>query len=88
MDEAHEQIPDIGPMLGPVKQGVFAMLDAPFQNTDIQKGKRSGYRCIYYLKTKDSIFLITIYSKLDQSDVSTKRIKEILKEMNEKDTRA
>jgi mRNA-degrading endonuclease RelE of RelBE toxin-antitoxin system len=55
------------------------------QNTDIQKGKRSGYRCIYYLKAKDSIVLITIYSKLDQSDVSAKRIKEILKEMNEKD---
>jgi len=51
------------------------------QNTDIQKGKRSAYRCIYYLKSRDQIILVTIYSKLDQSDVSGKRIKEILSEI-------
>jgi hypothetical protein len=50
MDEAHEQIPDIGPMLGPVKQGVLAMLDAPFQAlfTDIiiQRSSRNRKRYI------------------------------------------
>ncbi|MFP4573193.1 MAG: type II toxin-antitoxin system RelE/ParE family toxin [Desulfobacterales bacterium] len=51
------------------------------QNSDIQKGKRSGYRCIYYLKTREKIFLVTIYSKSDQSDISAKKIKEILQEM-------
>jgi mRNA-degrading endonuclease RelE of RelBE toxin-antitoxin system len=51
------------------------------QNTDIRKGKRSGYRFIYYLKTREKIFLVTIYSKLDQSDISAKRIREILKKL-------
>jgi mRNA-degrading endonuclease RelE of RelBE toxin-antitoxin system len=59
----------------------LAIFKVRIQNTDIQKGKRSGYRCVYYLKTRDQIILITIYSKLDQSDVSGKRIKEILAEV-------
>ena len=60
----------------------LAIFKVRIQNTDIQKGKRSGYRCIYYLKTRDQIILVTIYSKLDQSDISGKKIKEILSEMS------
>jgi mRNA-degrading endonuclease RelE of RelBE toxin-antitoxin system len=59
----------------------LAVFKVRIQNTDIQKGKRAGYRCIYYLKTQGEIFLVTIYSKLDQSDISAKRIKEILKKL-------
>ncbi len=59
----------------------LAIFKVRIQNTDIQKGKRSGYRCVYYLKTRNDIILVTIYSKLDQSDVSGKRIKEILVEI-------
>ena len=51
------------------------------KNSDIQRGKSSGYRCIYYLKTRDIIILVTIYSKLEQSDISAKRIKEIISEI-------
>ena len=51
------------------------------RNSDIQKGKSSGYRCIYYLQNKYNITLVTIYSKSDQGDVSAKRIQDILKEM-------
>ena len=59
----------------------LALFKVRIQHRDIQKGKRSGYRFIYYLKTRDKIVLVTIYSKLDQSDISAKRIKEILAEM-------
>ncbi len=59
----------------------LAVFKVRIQNSDIQKGKRSGYRCIYYLKTREKIFLVTIYSKSDQSDISAKKIKEILQEM-------
>jgi len=59
----------------------LAVFKVRIQNTDIEKGKRSGYRCIYYLKTRNQIFLVTIYSKLDQADISSKRVKEILAEM-------
>lgn len=51
------------------------------KNSDIQKGKRSGYRCIYYLKTRDDIILVTIYSKSEQSDVSAELLHIILREM-------
>ena len=51
------------------------------KNSDIQKGKRSGYRCIYYLKTRDDIILVTIYSKSEQSDVSAELLHAILREM-------
>lgn len=59
-----------------------AIFKVRVQNRDIQKGKRSGYRCIYYLKTRNDIIMITIYSKLEQSDVTAKRIKTILAEMD------
>ncbi|MCD6456658.1 MAG: type II toxin-antitoxin system RelE/ParE family toxin [Methanophagales archaeon] len=50
------------------------------RNSGIQKGKRSGYRMIYHLKTPTNIILVTIYSKLDQSDISAEEIRRILKE--------
>jgi mRNA-degrading endonuclease RelE of RelBE toxin-antitoxin system len=59
----------------------LAIFKVRIKNSDIRKGKRSGYRCIYYLKTRDKIFLVTIYSKLDQSDITAKKIKQILKKI-------
>jgi len=50
------------------------------RNSDIQKGKRSGYRMIYSLKTPDFVLLITIYSKTDQGDISAEKIRRILAE--------
>lgn len=32
------------------------------RNSDIRKGKRSGYRLIYHLKTAINVILVTIYS--------------------------
>jgi len=53
------------------------------QNTDIQKGKRSGYRLIYHLRTRAGIVFVTIYSKLDQGDISAEQIRRVLKESDE-----
>jgi len=53
---------------------------ARVRNSDIQKGKRSGYRLIYWQKTRRYITLVTIYSKLDQGDISAREIKRIIKE--------
>ncbi len=50
-------------------------------SSDLQKGKRSGYRCIYYVKTDTDIILVTIYAKSEQSDVSPARIRSIMIEM-------
>ncbi|MDJ0898862.1 MAG: type II toxin-antitoxin system RelE/ParE family toxin [Xenococcus sp. MO_188.B8] len=50
------------------------------KNSDISQGKSGGYRIIYYLKTKTTIILITIYSKSDREDISADEIKEIVNE--------
>jgi mRNA-degrading endonuclease RelE of RelBE toxin-antitoxin system len=74
---------ELGQLPGDQIPGVnVSIFKVRVQNKDIQKGKRSGYRCIYYLKTLDDIIMVTIYSKLEQSDISAKRIKTILAEMD------
>jgi mRNA-degrading endonuclease RelE of RelBE toxin-antitoxin system len=50
------------------------------RNSDIPKGKSSGYRLIYYVKTSILVLLVTIYSKLDQADISAEKIRRILTE--------
>ena len=49
------------------------------RNSDVQKGKSGGYRVIYYLKTETQILLVTMYSKSEQSDITSAEIREILK---------
>jgi mRNA-degrading endonuclease RelE of RelBE toxin-antitoxin system len=46
----------------------YTVFKARIKNSDIQKGKRSGYRMVYYLKTPELVLLITIYSKTEQDD--------------------
>jgi len=50
------------------------------KSTDITKGKRGGYRLIYYLE-KDIIIFLTIYVKPEKKDITAKEIKTILKEI-------
>jgi len=61
----------------------YTIFKVRVQNSDIRKGKRSGYRLIYHLKAPTSIILVTIYSKLDQEDISAEQIRRILKELDE-----
>ncbi|MCG7849879.1 MAG: type II toxin-antitoxin system RelE/ParE family toxin [ANME-2 cluster archaeon] len=56
----------------------YTIFKVRVRNSDIQKGKRSGYRLIYHFKTSKNIILVTIYSKLDQTDISAKQIRRIL----------
>ncbi|MFZ1395351.1 MAG: type II toxin-antitoxin system RelE/ParE family toxin [Candidatus Promineifilaceae bacterium] len=51
------------------------------KNSDLQKGKRSGYRVIYYLQRHDQVVLLTIYAKSDQPDIKTHQIEHIIQEM-------
>jgi len=61
----------------------YAIFKMRVQNSDIQKGKSSGYRLIYHLKTALNVALITIYSKLEQGDISAEHIRSIVKEFDE-----
>ena len=70
-----------GELVGDRVSGVGnTIFKARVRNSDIQKGKRSGYRLIYWQKTRRYITLVTIYSKLDQGDISAREIRRIIKE--------
>ena len=81
---------DIQPIIEALQQGAILGDKVPrtrctifkvrVKNSDIKKGKRSGYRFIYYLKSTIKIILVTIYSKSEQGDISADQIRRILKE--------
>ena len=61
----------------------FTLFKVRVTNSDIEKGKRSGYRIIYYLKTPTEVILVTIYSKLDQSDISSLQLRRLLSDIED-----
>lgn len=63
-----DQVPRVG----------YPIFKVRVKNRDIKKGKSAGYRVIYYLKTSSHIILLAIYSKLEQSDISVKEIRQII----------
>lgn len=56
----------------------YTLFKVRIQNSDIGKGKRSGYRLIYYLINPINIIFITIYSKSEQSDITAEKIRHII----------
>jgi mRNA-degrading endonuclease RelE of RelBE toxin-antitoxin system len=81
---------DVQPFIEQVKRGEFigdqmqgtgyTIFKVRIRNSDVSRGKSAGYRVIYYLKTTTAAILVTIYSKTEQSDVSSAKIKKILSE--------
>ena len=70
-----------GQVLGDRVPGTrYAIFKLRVANRDIQRGKRSGYRLIYHLETRSHVVLVTIYSKLDQGDISPEQIRRVLRE--------
>lgn len=59
----------------------YALYKVRAANSDSRRGKSGGYRVIYYLKTETRCILVTIYSKAEQSDISSSEIKQILKDL-------
>lgn len=70
-----------GELLGDQVQGTgYTIFKVRIRNRDVSRGKSGGYRVIYYLKTATAVILVTIYSKTEQSDISSAKIKKILSE--------
>lgn len=62
-------------------QGIgYTVYKARVRNTDAGRGKRGGYRVIYYLADRDAVLLVTVYSKTEQSDISADQIQQIIEE--------
>jgi mRNA-degrading endonuclease RelE of RelBE toxin-antitoxin system len=70
-----------GETVGDKVQGTgYTIFKVRIRNSDVSHGKSGGYRVIYYLKTAKAVILVTIYSKTEQSDISSAKIKKILSE--------
>jgi mRNA-degrading endonuclease RelE of RelBE toxin-antitoxin system len=63
-----------------IQQNSYCVYKVRVKNLTAQTGKSGGYRIIYYLQTQTEIVLLTIYSKSEQSDISSAEIKRIIKQ--------
>lgn len=54
------------------------------RNSDTLKGKSGGYRLLYYFthEPSETIFLLLLYAKSDQADVTKKELETLLDELN------
>ena len=68
-----DQIPGVG----------YAVFKLRVRNSDIPKGKSSGYRLIYYVKTATGIILLTVYIKSEQVDIAAKDVQGIIAEYDQ-----
>lgn len=56
----------------------FRVMKVRVKNSDISKGKSSGYRLIYWISSDELIVLLDIYSKSDRSNVDAIEIRQII----------
>ena len=53
-------------------------------SSDVKKGKRGGYRLIYFWKAGEmTIYLLFVYFKGEKGDITKKEIESLLKKLNE-----
>jgi mRNA-degrading endonuclease RelE of RelBE toxin-antitoxin system len=48
------------------------------KNPAASRGKRGGFRVIYYVQVADLIYLIAIYSKTEQTDIPAETIRRLI----------
>jgi len=63
-----DQIPNVG----------YEVYKVRLENLSANRGKSGGFRVIYYLQLADSVILLTIYSKTEQSDISPDQIRRVI----------
>jgi mRNA-degrading endonuclease RelE of RelBE toxin-antitoxin system len=62
-------------------QGVgYVAYKVRLKSSDLTKGKRGGFRVIYYLRVGNVMVLLTIYLKTEQSDVGVEEVKRLIEE--------
>lgn len=58
----------------------YSVYKVRIQSTDQAKGKRGGYRMLYYLRTSRFIALLRIYPKSARSDLPAEVIRRIIED--------
>jgi mRNA-degrading endonuclease RelE of RelBE toxin-antitoxin system len=76
--EALKQRPEAGSAIPGWHRTVWKLR---INSTDIQRGKRFGFRLIYYLEGR-TIYPLLIYAKTNKSDVSDQAIMRALRAIN------
>lgn len=51
-------------------------------NPSARRGKRGGFRVIYYLLLSDRVIMLTIYSKSLRADLSLSKLRRLLDEID------
>lgn len=84
---------DIQPTLSDIEAGKtpgdqipgvdYTVYKVRLPNRDSKRGKRGGYRVIYYINAPVRVLLVAIYSKSERSDISPKEIKELIRKVME-----
>ncbi len=71
------------PRLGVVIPGGSGVRKLRVRNTDLSKGKRGGYRLLYYVEDQPvpTIYLLLLYAKSDREDVTRRELKQLLDEL-------
>jgi mRNA-degrading endonuclease RelE of RelBE toxin-antitoxin system len=73
------------PTLGVVVPGAYGVRKLRVRNSDLGKGKRGGYRLLYYVEDRPmpTIYLLLLYAKSDREDVTHRELKQLLDELAE-----
>ena len=71
------------PIQGAVIPGGHGVRKLRVRNTDVRKGKSGGYRLLYYIEGQPApvIYLLVLYFKSDQSDVTRRELRQLLDEL-------
>jgi mRNA-degrading endonuclease RelE of RelBE toxin-antitoxin system len=65
-----DKIPNVG----------YNVYKARLRNRSAGRGKRSGFRVIYYVQRVDFVGMITIYFKSEQQDIRPERIRALIEQ--------
>lgn len=67
-----DQVPGVG----------YTVYKVRVRSSDQRKGKRGGFRVLYYLRTTTLFILLTLYAKSDRIDISPEQIRYLIEEYN------
>jgi mRNA-degrading endonuclease RelE of RelBE toxin-antitoxin system len=66
-----DQIPHVG----------YEVYKVRLRNPSAGRGKSGGFRVVYYVQLEDRVFLLRVYSKTEQSDISPERLRQTLEDL-------
>lgn len=71
------------PRLGVIIPGSSGVRKLRVRNADLGKGKRGGYRLLYYVEDQPipTIYLLLLYAKSDREGVTRRELKQLLDEL-------